>query len=757
MSRLLLATLLALIPGVSPARAAADGVAAPPLLGFGSEHAAAQRDLESRFDAALDPANLETWMRRLAARPHHVGSAWGEENAEFMAGLFRSWGYATRIETFDVLFPTPKLRRLELVAPTTFRAALAEPALAADATSSQTDEQLPIYNAYSVDGDVTAELVYVNYGVPEDYDELARHGIDVAGKIVLARYGKAWRGIKPKVAAEKGAIGCLIFSDPAEDGYRQGDVYPRGGYRNETGAQRGSVADMPLYPGDPLTPGRGATADARRLPVGEALTLTKIPVLPISYADARPLLEALGGPVASPEWRGALPLTYHLGPGPAKVHLQLAFDWKLAQARDVIAVLPGRELPDQWIVRGNHHDAWVNGASDPVSGMVALLEEARAVAARIREGWRPRRTIVYAAWDAEEPGLIGSTEWAETHADELRAKAVAYINSDSNGAGFLDLAGSHSLEPFLNQIAADVPDPVQGMPVGKRLRSRILVQGSEAERARARENRDLPLAALGSGSDYSPFLQHLGIASLNLGFGGEGDYGQYHSIYDSIDHYVRFMDPGFRYGIALARVAGRATLRLAEADVLPVEPGRLVETLGTYADEVKKLADTLRETTAETNRRIDDGDYVAAADPKTKLKPPRREEPVPHLNFAPLDNAIDRLRAAVAAFEEARTAARAADGALPAVTAAALDTALAGLERAMTGPEGLPGRTWYTHLVYAPGSYTGYGVKTLPAVRETIEARRWSEIDGAVTLTVSALERLAKQIERGTSALGPPK
>jgi len=747
MSRLLLAVFLALIAVVSIVGAVADGAPPPPLLGFGTEHAAVQRNLESRFDAALDPANLETWMRRLAARPHHVGSAWGKENAEFMADLFRSWGYATRIETFDVLFPTPKLRRLELVAPTTFRAALAEPALAVDATSSQTDEQLPIYNAYSVDGDVTAELVYVNYGVPEDYDELATYGIDVAGKIVLARYGKAWRGIKPKVAAERGAVGCLIFSDPAEDGYRQGDVYPQGGYRSENGAQRGSVADMPTYPGDPLTPGRGATADAERLAIGEAQTLTRIPVLPISYADARPLLEALGGPVAPPDWRGALPLTYHLGPGPAKVHLQLAFDWKLAQARDVIAVLAGRELPDQWIVRGNHHDAWVNGAADPVSGMVALLEEARAVAALTGAGFKPRRTIVYAAWDAEEPGLIGSTEWVETHADELGAKAVAYINSDSNGAGFLELAGSHSLEPFLNQIAADVPDPIQGMPVGKRLRSRILVQGSETERTRAREKPNLALAALGSGSDYSPFLQHLGIASLNLGFGGESDYGQYHSIYDSIDHYVRFLDPGFRYGITLARVGGRATLRLAEADVLPFEPKPLVETLATYVDEVEKLADTLRAATAETNRRLDEGDYIAAADPKKGRKPPRREESVPHLNFAPLDNALDRLRAAVAAFEKARPA--------ETVGSAELDAALAGLERAMTSPQGLPGRSWYTHLVYAPGYYTGYGVKTLPVVREAIEARRWPEVDGAVALTASALDRLAEQIQRVTSALGP--
>ncbi len=734
---------------------ALSGEATPgPLLGFHPDRVAAQRELEARFDATLDAANLETWMRRLAARPHPVGSPWGKANAEFMLERFRSWGYEARIETFQVLFPTPQLRRVELLEPTRFKASLAEPALPEDATPSQTREQLPIYNAYSVDGDVTGELVYVNYGVPEDYALLDRHGIDVAGKIVLARYGRAWRGIKPKVAAEHGAIGCIIYSDPAEDGYFAGDVYPKGGFRNARGAQRGSVADMPTYPGDPLTPGRGAVAGAERLAIEDAPTLTKIPVLPISYADAQPLLEALGGPVAPPEWRGALPLTYHLGPGPAKVRLAVAFDWKLAEAHDVIAVLRGRESPDQWVIRGNHHDAWVNGATDPVSGMVALMEEARAVAALTKSGWRPKRTIVYAAWDAEEPGLLGSVEWAEAHADELRAKAVAYINSDSNGRGFLGLAGSHSLQPFLNGVARDVADPVQGMPVLERLRSRIKVHGDEEERKRAATGGDLPLSALGSGSDYTPFLQHLGIASLNLGFGGEGDYGQYHSAYDSIDHYVRFMDPGFVYGIALAQVAGRTALRLAEADVLPFDPATLVDTLGSYVDELEELADTMRESTAETNRRIDAGDYAAAADPKENLRPPKREAAVPHLNFAPLENAMERLRGRVAAYDKALTAARAEDGALPADKAAALNAVLKDLERAMGRPEGLPGRTWYTHLVYAPGFYTGYGVKTLPAVRETIEARRWSEADASIGLTAEVLDRLGEQIERATKAVG---
>ncbi|HYY42741.1 MAG TPA: M28 family peptidase, partial [Pyrinomonadaceae bacterium] len=395
-----------------------------PLLGFDRDGAARERALEARFDAALNRDDLRAWMKRLSARPHHLGSPYGRENAEFIAAQFRAWGFDTQIEEFSVLFPTPKTRLVELTAPERYTARLSEPPLAEDATSNQTAEQLPVYNAYSIDGDVTAPLVYVNYGVPRDYEELAQRGIDVRGKIVIARYGGSWRGIKPKVAAEHGAVGCLIYSDPRNDGYYQGDVYPKGAWRNEWGAQRGSVADMPTFPGDPLTPGVGATADAKRLDIKNAPTLTKIPVLPISYADALPLLRALGGPVAPESWRGALATTYHLGPGPAIVHLKLEFDWQRVPARDVIARLHGAERPDEWVIRGNHHDAWVNGADDPISGLVAEMAEARSLGELAKTGWRPKRTIIYCAWDGEEPGLLGSTEWVETHADLLNKNAV---------------------------------------------------------------------------------------------------------------------------------------------------------------------------------------------------------------------------------------------------------------------------------------------------------------------------------------------
>jgi N-acetylated-alpha-linked acidic dipeptidase len=723
-----------------------------PVVGFTPEGLAAQRALEARYDALLDAKNLRAWMERLSSRPHHLGSPWGKENAEFMAGLFRSWGYETRIEEYDVLFPTPKERAVELLSPTRFVARLEEPTLAGDRTSGQKDEQLPTYNVYSADGDVTGELVYVNYGIPADYEELALRGIDVKGRIVIARYGGSWRGIKPKVAAEHGAVGCIIYSDPGQDGYGQGDPYPKGGWRPDAGVQRGSVKDMPIYSGDPLTPGTPATKDAKRLAISDVTTLTRIPVLPISAADASPLLAALGGPMAPAGWRGALPIPYHLGPGPARVHLKAVFDWKLVTAYDVIATLRGSERPDEWVIRGNHHDAWVNGATDPVSGMVALLEEARAVGELARNGFRPRRTLVYAAWDGEEQGLLGSTEWVEAHLEDLRAKAVAYINSDSNARGFLDIGGSHGLETFVNQALADVQDPLKKVGVLQRARARAMLEGSAESRKEARARRGLAIAPLGSGSDYTPFLQHAGIASLNVGFDGEDAYGQYHSIYDSFDHYTRFMDPDFSYGVTLARTAGRFTLRLAQADTVPLDFGPLVAALETYVKELRALADGKREETDQRRRDLDEGVYAAWFTPHETRIAPARQDPVPHLNFAPLENGLDRVRKAVAAYDTARDAGKPLDAA----RAGELNAILRGCERALTRTEGLPGRPWYRHQIYAPGRYTGYGVKTLPAVREAIELRSWREAEEQSVVVGRTLEGFAEQVERATAVLAGP-
>ena len=716
------------------------------LIGFDAEGTEAQRALEARFDALLDADNLRSWMETITARPHHVGSDFTPEKVAFMAGLFESWGYDVEVEEFTVLFPKPTERILELTAPTRYTARLEEPALAEDATSSMREDMLPGYNAYSGEGDVTGELVYVNYGIPADYEELARRGIDVEGKIVIARYGGSWRGIKPKVAAEHGAIGCILYSDPRDDGYVQGDVYPEGPYRPGTGVQRGSVADMPTYPGDPLTPGVGAKADTERLSIEEAPTIMKIPVLPISYDDALPLLEALGGPLAPADWRGGLPITYHLGPGPATVRLKLAFDWELTPAYNVVAKMEGSTYPDQWVMRGNHHDAWVFGAADPTSGMVALMEEARAIAELTKTGWRPKRTLVYAGWDAEEPGLLGSTEWAEYHREELQDKLALYINTDGNGRGFLRMGGSHSLEAFINEVAADVPDPQTDVSVQERLRAQRRVEGDAEAGTRA----DLRIAPLGSGSDYTPFLQHLGIASLNIGFGGENGGGAYHSAYDSFDHYTRFGDPGFAYGIALAKVAGRAVLRFANAEVLPYTFTNYVDNVAQYAGEVMALADDVRASTEQENQLIADRAYALAADPTKTYIVPEPQAPVPYLNFAPLQNALRRLEASAKAYDAA-LAQHGTD--VPAAQQERLNEVLMGMEQVMMREDGLPRRPWFRHQIYAPGFYTGYGVKTLPAVREAIEQRDWDEAAAQIPLVAATLERVADVLAEAEAML----
>jgi len=741
-SLLISATGLALTPSVADV----------PLRGFFPQSVQAERDLEAKFRAMPDPAHMRESMRRLSARPHHVGSAYDKDNAEWLLDQFKSYGWDAHIENFDVLFPTPVDRVVELVAPTTFRASLQETPLPGDPTSSQQAEQLPSYNAYSVDGDVTGPLVFVNYGVPADYEELEQHGVSVKGAIVIAKYGGSWRGIKPKVAAEHGAIGCLIYSDPRDDGYAEGDVFPAGPMRPAQGVQRGSVADMPVYPGDPLTPGVGATKDAKRLSVAQATTITKIPVLPISYGDAQPLLSALGGPVVPSEWRGGLPITYRFGPGAAKVHLRVKSDWGLKTLYDVIAKLPGTTEADQWVIRGNHHDAWVNGAEDPISGLVAELEEARALGTLYKQGWRPKRTIIYAAWDGEEPGLLGSTEWAETHADELKAHAVAYINSDGNGRGYLGISGSHSLEKLMNGVAMDVNDPEANVSSWKRIQASRILKGTPEVRKEARDREDLRIGALGSGSDYSSFIDHLGVASLNIGYGGEDDGGIYHSIYDDFYWYTHFSDTAFVYGRALAQVGGTTVLRLANADLLPFAFTNLSETVQGYVKDLQSLRDRRAEQITDRNKSIDDGLFKLTSDPRDPVIAPEREQPAPQLNFAPLLNALDSLNHAASRYDRAYTRAL-TDGHF--ASAKTVNTQLLQAERALTSPEGLKNRPWYVHMLYAPGFYTGYGVKTVPGVREAIEQGQWQDADREIVRAAAALDREATLISGIASTLSP--
>lgn len=697
-----------------------------PLRGYTAESSAIQRSWEAKFRAIPSSDNLREYMKRLTARPHHLGSRYDKENAEWILSKFREWGLEANIESFQVLFPTPKERAVEMIAPVKFVAKLQEPAVGADPTSSHVGEQLPTYNAYSVDGDVIAPLVYVNHGVPEDYEQLEKLGVSVKGAIVIARYGDSWRGTKPKVAAEHGAVGCIIYSDPREDGYFEGDVFPDGPWRPHDGVQRGSVLDVVIQPGDPLTPGSGgATGGAGRLELSEAATITKIPVLPISYGDAQPLLAALRGPVAPVRWRGALPITYRVGPGPARVHLKIKSSWDIRPIYNVIARIPGSQFPDEWIIRGNHHDGWVYGAADPVSAVDALLEEARGFSALLKLGWKPRRTIIYCVWDAEEQGLFGSTEWAEAHAAELRRNAAIYINTDNSGRGFLDAGGSHTLERFLNEVARDIEDPETGLSVWKRLQLKRIADGSGALRKEARGRQDLRIQALGSGSDYSAFLDHLGIASLNLGFGGESEGGVYHSIYDDYFWYVNFSDGDFRYGRALAQTIGTSVMRFAGADILPYEFTGLADTVHQYAGELQKLLADRQEEARELNRQIEEGVFAAVMDPKNKTVPPQPVSIPPSLDFGPLLNGVEELRVSADRYEKALVNASRNGG--TALTRWQVNRILIESERRLTDSRGLPGRPWYKHRIYAPGLYTGYSAKTLPGVREAIEQSKWQE------------------------------
>jgi N-acetylated-alpha-linked acidic dipeptidase len=732
------------------------------MLGFTAEGAATERDLERRFDAQLSAPQMREWLRQLSSEPNQVGSPHDKANAELLLAQFKKWGWDAHIEVFEVLDPTPKQELVEMVAPTTFKAALREPPVEGDRTSTL-GGALPPYNVYGADGDVTAPLVYVNYGMPDDYKELARYGVSVKGKIAIARYGKGWRGLKPQLAYEHGAVGCLIYSDPRDDGYFNGDSYPKGGWRPPEGVQRGSVMNMELYPGDPTTPGYGSVPGAKHLPIRDAATILEIPVLPISYADATPLLQALGGPLAPASWRGALPLTYHIGAGPTLVHLMVKSDWSLKPIYDVIAVLKGSSEGDQWVIRGNHHDGWVFGAWDPLAGTVALMGEAKALGALHRQGWVPARTIVYASWDGEEPMLLGSTEWAETHARELQRKAVLYLNSDTNARGFLSVGGSHSLQHMVNEVAAGVIDPETKVSVQQRERAVMEVSGAEPnadptdqELARlAARGGDVPMTALGSGSDFSPFLDHLGLATLHVEFGGEDeDAGIYHSRYDSFDHFIRFGDPSFEYEVALAQLAGHIVMRTADALVLPMRFSDFSATLDRYLDELHEEVDAERKAADRQHKLLDADAYRLAADPTRPIAPPERLSDVPAIDLAPLDQAAERLRQSAHAYEAAYDALASAGLPIPAAQLRRINALMGTMEQRLLDGAGLPGRPWYKNVMQAPGQLTGYAPKTLPAVREALEARDWSGAEEHAVSTAKVIDNYRAQLDRLTMALG---
>jgi N-acetylated-alpha-linked acidic dipeptidase len=741
---------------MSALAATTANAAAAGMLGFAPVSAEAERTLESRFDAGLSADAMRERLRLMSAEPNQVGSPHDKANAEYTLAQFKAWGWDAHIEVFNVLYPTPKAEALELMGPEPFKATLAEPPIPGDESSARQAGGLPAYLAYGGDGEATAPLIYVNYGMPADYDALRRLGLDVKGKIVIARYGSGWRGLKPKLAYEHGAVGCIIYSDPADDGYGAGDAYPKGAFRPEHGLQRGSVQDIPVESGDPLTPGYGAVEGAPRIPLAEAKTILKIPVLPISWGDAQHFLAALGGPVAPKGWRGALPLTYHVGGAGAAAHILVQSNWDQKPLYDVIAVMKGAREPDQWVVRGNHRDGWVFGAQDPLSGQIALMEEAKSLGALAKTGWRPARTLVYASWDGEEPGLLGSTEWAETHAKELQAKAVVYVNTDGNNRGLINAETSYSLRRLFDEAAADVTDPETSVSVRDRAMAAIQVRALAADaspdlKARAkiaRDGGDLPAGDLGSGSDYTPFVQHLGIASINLGYAGEGESGGvYHSAYDTFEHFSRFSDPGFVYSVVLAKTVGRLMLRAADADLAPFQFSDLAATVAGETEELKKLVTTEREHAQAVDRLLDRNAFALADDPKISSGPPEREDVAPAIDFAPLDAALDRLKLSAAAYD------RAAAGPVAPDKAARADLVLQGVEQSLTDPDGLPGRPWYRHLIYAPGLLTGYGAKTLPGIREAVEGRRWAEAGVYIRRTAAALDAASTKLDAARAAI----
>lgn len=661
---------------------------------------------------------MRKYMEFQAAEPHNAGSPRCKVVAEYILGMLKEWGLDAHLEEFEPLLPYPSVRQVEVVGPKRYVAKLKEPAITIDPSSGQAN-QLPTYNAYAASGEVTADVVYANYGVPADYEWLQKQGISVKGKIVITRYGKSWRGIKPKVAFEHGAIACLIYSDPHEDGYFVDDVYTKGPMRPPDGVQRGSVLDMPLYPGDPLTPGWASEAGAKRVPISEAKTIMKIPVLPLSYADAQPILEQLTGPVVPREWRGSLPITYHAGPGAARVHIKTAYDWTSKPIYDVIATIPGGESSDEWIIAGNHHDAWVNGADDPTSGAVALLETARALASLQKNGWRPKRTIKFTFWDGEEFGLIGSTEWVEKHQEELRQKAVVYLNSDNTARGWIHVGGSHTLEEFASEVAGSVTQPGTNSNLVDYSLHHPPSENEEEEPPR-KDTNTFSIGALGAGSDYVAFIDYLGIASMNEGFSGQTKSGIYHSIYDDFYWYTHFSDGagGFRDTRALSQYTATALMRLANASILPFEFGHFADTVNSYLDEIQKDAQKSGQT----------------------------------LEFTFLHKQVQNIKNAGQKYEVLLEAVSAKDS-LDSGRLMRLNAALMRTERVLTRPEGLPNRSWYKHQIYAPGFYTGYGVKTLPGIREAVDAKNWALAEQQAKVVEECLADMNKIIDEAVSDL----
>ena len=677
--------------------------------GFNGDRSVAQRRWEEQFRAVPTPRAAREHLRILTREPHIAGSKEDYDTAVYVRDQLRSYGFISELKEYDVWLNYPKTPSiLELI--TTRRQRLNTHEAVVPGDPSTTHPKItPLFNGYAASGDVTAPIVYVNYGLPDDYDALKKIGVDVKGKIVIVRYGNSFRGVKAKVAEDNGAIGCIIYSDPADDGYMQGDVYPKGPWRPTASGQRGSVQYLFDYPGDPLTPGRPAVPGVPRLKPEEATNLTRIPAQPIAYDVARTILAQLKGPLRPNGFQGGLPFAYHVGgTNDVKVRLKTDMDYKIRKIWNVVARIDGNEEKDCWVILGNHRDAWVFGAVDPNSGTSAMLEVGRGLGQLLKQGWKPRRTIVFCSWDAEEYGLVGSVEWAEELAGELREKAVAYLNLDSAVAGVNFGASSvPSLWKLMRAATREIKDPKTGKTVYQQWQDR------------ARENRpeDNPLTgearigALGSGSDYTPFLQHLGIASTDMGFGG--DYGVYHSAYDSFQWMDQFGDPGFHYHVAAAQLWGTLALRLAGAEGLPFD----------YTDYATQIRDFFNDAMKVANRR----NLSSAFDEKAMTDAIE--------DFAKEAERVERNRQeAIRRSDDARLR--------------KINDALVQAERQFIDSRGLRGRAWYKHQIYAPGFYTGYAAQPLTDFQQALDDRNAVNAKESLERIVDAIKRVTTTLRR---------
>ena len=684
--------------------------------GFLPAHVEAQRTLEQKLRDIPDPARAEANLRHLTSEPHMAGTEASHRVALWLQEQYRSYGFDAEIVSYSVWLPQPREVQLQLSAPDS--KSLASPEQPFEVDKETFDARVVAgFNAYSPSADVTAPIVYVNYGVPEDYRELDARGISVEGKIALARYGHSYRGIKTKLAEEHKAIGLIIYSDPQDDGYVAGDPFPRGPWRPMSGIQRGSILYTQLYPGDPLTPGVAATPDARRLAPADATNVSHIPTLPINAQDAAVILQNFAGPHVPKSWQGGLPFTYHFGPSEATAHIKLVMDYQQRPIYDVIARLRGTD-DSQWVVMGNHHDAWVFGAADPGSGTATMLETARALGELARSGWKPRRTIVMCEWDGEEPGLIGSTEWVEANRAELQAKAVAYINTDVGVIGpNFNAAATPSLKELIRDATREVKDPqdssARTVYDGWRERASHPTDkssGTARPEPKSETSGEVSLSALGAGSDFCPFLDHAGIPSVDLGFGG--DYGVYHALYDDFYWMKHFGDPTFAYHAALARILGTIALRLDEADVLPYD-------FPAYASEIARAAAELAGHATQPGGDPAEAKAVSDASAQFTAAAARATQALQSLSASPL----------------------------PAARQVEINRLLASVEGALLSPNGLSGRPWYKHTIYAPGIHAGYAAEVFPGPNEALDRQDRLAFRAEAGSLAAALRRAAARLD----------